>query len=110
MENMARYYANYVRLLRLMDSVQPGKIHRVIYDRLVDDVEGEVRRLLDYLGLEFDEACLNFHSSERSVRTISAEQVRRPINREGLDQWRPFEQWLGPLKTALGPTLEDWDR
>jgi len=110
MENMARYYADYVRLLRLMDSVQPGKIHRVIYDRLVDDVEDEVRRLLDYLGLEFDEACLNFHSSERSVRTISAGQVRRPINREGLDQWRPFERWLGPLKTALGPTLEDWDR
>ncbi len=110
MENMGRYYADYVRLLRLLDSVQPGKIHRVIYERLVDDVEGEVRRLLDYLGLRFDEACLNFHSSQRSVRTISAEQVRRPINREGLDQWRPYEQWLGPLEQALGPVLEDWDK
>jgi hypothetical protein len=110
MENMGRYYADYVRLLRLVDSVQPGKIHRVIYERLVDDVEGEVRALLDYLGLEFDEACLEFHSNERSVRTISAEQVRRPINREGLDQWRPYEQWLGPLKDALGPALEDWDQ
>ena len=110
MENMGRYYADYVRLLRLMDRVQPGKIHRVIYERLVDDVEGEVRRLLDYLGLEFDQACLDFHSNERSVRTISAEQVRRPINREGIGRWRPYEQWLGPLKAALGPALEDWDR
>ena len=82
----------------------------MIYERVVDDVEGEVRRLLDYLGLPFDEACLDFHSNERSVRTISAEQVRRPINREGLDQWRPYEQWLGPLKDALGPALEDWDK
>jgi len=110
MENMGRYYADYVRLFRLMDKVQPGKIHRVIYERLVDDVEAEVRSLLDYCGLPFDEACLNFHSNERSVRTISAEQVRRPINREGLDQWRPYEQWLGPLKDALGPALEDWDK
>jgi len=110
MENMGRYYAAYVRLMRLMDRVQPGKIHRVIYERLVDDVEGEVRRLLDHLELPFDEACLDFHSNERSVRTISAEQVRRPINRSGLDQWRPYEQWLDPLKAALGPTLKDWDR
>jgi tetratricopeptide (TPR) repeat protein len=110
MENMGRYYADYVRLMRLMDRVQPGKIRRVIYERLVDDVEGEVRCLLDDLGLPFDEACLNFHSNERSVRTISATQVRRPINREGLDQWRPYEQWLRPLKAALGTALEDWDQ
>lgn len=110
MENMGRYYADYVRLLQLVDTVQPGKIHRVIYERLVGDVEGEVRRLLDYLALPFDEACLNFHSNERSVRTISAEQVRQPINRRGLDQWRPYEQWLGPLKKALGSTLDDWDQ
>ena len=110
MTNMGLYYADYARLLRLMDKVQPGKVHRVIYERLVEDVEGEVRRLLDYLGLRFDDACLDFHSNERSVRTISAEQVRQPINRQGIDQWRPYEQWLGPLKEALGPTLEDWDR
>jgi tetratricopeptide (TPR) repeat protein len=108
MTNMGLYYADYVRLLRLLDFVQPGAIHRLIYDRLVDDVEGEVRHLLDYLGVEFDEACLNFHANERSVRTISAEQVRRPINRQGLDQWRPYEQWLGPLKDALGDALGDW--
>ena len=110
MDHMGRYYADYVRLLRLADKVQPDRIHRLIYERLVDDVEGEVRRLLDYLGLPFDESCLNFHANERSVRTISAEQVRRPINREGLDQWRPYEQWLGPLKQALGTTLEDWNQ
>ena len=110
MENMGRYYADYVRLLRVVDQAQPNMIHRVIYERLVEDVEGEVRRLLDYIGLPFDEACLNFHASERSVRTISAEQVRRPINREGIGRWRPYEQWLAPLKTGLGPALEDWDR
>ena len=110
MEHMGRYYADYARLLRLVDALQPGKIHRVIYERMVEDTEGEVRRLLDYLGLPFDEACLNFHSNERSVRTISAEQVRRPINREGLDRWKPYEQWLGPMKEALGTALEEWDR
>ena len=110
MEHMGRYYADYVRLLRTVDEAQPGRIHRVIYERMVDDTEGEVRRLLDYLGLPFDEACLNFHSNERSVRTISAEQVRRPINREGLDRWKPYEQWLGPLKGALGSALETWDQ
>ncbi len=110
MEHMGRYYAGYVELLRLVDQAQPGKIHRVIYERMVDDVEGEVRQLLDYLDLPFDEACLNFHSNERSVRTISAEQVRRPINRDGVDRWRPYEQWLDPLKAALGSALESWNR
>ena len=110
METMALYYAEYVRLMRHFDDAAPGAVHRVIYERMVDDVEGEVRKLLDYLGLPFDEACLDFHKTERSVRTISAEQVRRPINRSGVDQWRSFEQWLGPMKEALGPTLDDWDK
>jgi tetratricopeptide (TPR) repeat protein len=110
MENMARYYADYVRLMQVMDKLQPGKIHRVTYEHLVEDTEGEVRRLLDYLGLPFDEACLNFHSNERSVRTISAEQVRQPINRRGIGQWKPYEQWLGPMKDALGSALTDWDK
>jgi tetratricopeptide (TPR) repeat protein len=110
MENMGRYYAAYVRLLRAADQTQPGKIHRVIYEHLVDDTEGEIRHLLNYLALPFDEACLNFHSNERSVRTISAEQVRQPINRRGISQWKPYEKWLTPLKTALGGALENWDK
>ncbi len=108
MDHLGRYYADYVRMLRLIESAQPGCVHRVTYERLVEDVEGEVRRLLDYLCLPFDAACVNFHANDRSVRTISGEQVRRPINRQGLDQWRAFEQWLEPLKNALGATLEDW--
>jgi tetratricopeptide (TPR) repeat protein len=109
MEHMAGFYAAYVRLMRHFDSVQPGKIHRVIYERLVEDFEAEVGRLLDYLEVPFDKACLDFHATERSVRTISAGQVRRPINREGLKQWRDYERWLDPMKQALGTTLEDWD-
>jgi hypothetical protein len=92
--------------MRHMDEVLPGRIHRVIYERMVDNPEVEVRRLLDYLGLPFEEACLHFYENERAVRTASSEQVRRPINREGLDQWRSFEPWLGPLKQALGPVLD----
>ncbi|HEX8620979.1 MAG TPA: sulfotransferase [Allosphingosinicella sp.] len=103
---LGRYYRAYVGLMRHFDLVLPGRVHRVIHERLVDDPEGEVRRLLDHLGLEFEPACLRFHENDRAVRTASSEQVRRPINREGLDQWRAFEPWLGPLKAALGPVLE----
>ena len=108
LETMGGFYADYVRLMRHFDGVQPGMVHRVIYDDLVDDLEGEVRRLLDYLGLPFDPACLDFHANERAVHTISAGQVRKPINRDGIDQWKPYEQWLGPLREALGDTAEDW--
>jgi hypothetical protein len=80
----------------------------VIYEDLVSDTEGEVRRLLDYLGLAFDPACLEFHETQRPIRTVSSAQVRRPIYREGLEQWRNFEPWLGPLAEALGPALERW--
>jgi hypothetical protein len=85
--------------------VLPGRVHRVFYETLIEDAEGEIRRLLDRLGLPFDSACLRFHETARSVRTASSEQVRRPIFREGLDQWRRFAPWLGPLKSALGPVL-----
>jgi len=105
-EEMGRFYRDYVRLMRHFDAVLPGLVHRVIHERLVEDQEGEVRRLLDFLGLPFDEACLRFHENERAVRTASSEQVRRPISREGLDRWRAYEPWLGPLKAALGPVLD----
>jgi tetratricopeptide (TPR) repeat protein len=104
--DMGRYYSDYVRLMAHVDRVLPGRVHRVIHERLLDDPEGEVRALLAYLGLDFDPACLAFHENKRAVRTASSEQVRRPINREGVGQWRAFEPWLGPLNEALGPVLE----
>ena len=106
--DIGTYYGDYVRLMRHIDIVQPGQVHRVIHEDLVEDPDREVRRLLDHLGLPFDPACLAFHENKRAVRTASSEQVRRPISRDGLDQWRPFEPWLGPLKTALGANLEQW--
>ena len=89
------------------DRVLPGKILRVQHEDLVADLEGQVRRLLDYCGLSFEQACVDFHNTERSVRTPSAEQVRQPIYRSGLDQWRNFEHFLNPLKHALGAEILD---
>jgi len=106
--DVGRYYRDYVELMRHFDQVLPGRVHRVIYEDMVEDTEGEVRRLLDYCGLPFEEGCLRFYENNRAVRTVSSEQVRRPIFRDGIDQWRNFEPWLDPLKTALGPTLESW--
>ena len=106
--DVGRYYRDYVRLMAHFDSVLPGAVHRVIYEDLVEHTESEVRRLLAYCGLPFEAGCLRFHENARAVRTASSEQVRRPIFREGLDQWRRYEPWLGPLKTALGDTLEAW--
>lgn len=104
--DMGRYYADYVELAAHFDSVLPGRIHRVIHEQLIDEPEAEIRRLLDYLGLDFEPGCLAFHETRRAVRTASSEQVRRPINREGVGQWRNYEQWLDPLKQALGPVLD----
>lgn len=101
LEDLGRYYADYVRLMTHFDAVLPGRIHRVIHERLLDDPEAEIRALLKALGLPFETSCLDFHQNRRAVRTASSEQVRRPINRDGVDQWRPYEPWLGPLKTAL---------
>jgi Flp pilus assembly protein TadD len=108
LEDLGRYYRDYVALMAHFDRALPGRIHRVIYEDLVEDTEGEVRRLLDYCGLPFEAACLRFHENDRPVRTVSSEQVRRPIFKEGLDQWRRYEPWLDPLKAALGPALEAW--
>jgi tetratricopeptide (TPR) repeat protein len=101
-EDIGRYYRTYLDLMRHWDKVLPGKILRVAHEELVDDLEGHVRRLLDFCGLDFEPACVDFHRSERSVRTASSEQVRQPLFRHGLDQWRQFEPWLGPLQEILG--------
>jgi hypothetical protein len=108
LDDMGRYYADYVELMAHFDAVLPGRVHGVIHERLVEDPEGEVRRLLDALGLDFDPACLRFHENKRAVRTASSEQVRRPITREGIGQWKSFAPWLGPLEAALGPVLAAW--
>lgn len=100
--HMGRYYADYVRAMAHVDRVQPGYVHRVIHEDLLEDPEAEIRRLLDYLGLPFEEACLSFHENKRAVRTASSEQVRRPINRDGVDQWKAYEAHLEPLKAGLG--------
>ena len=103
--DIGRYYRDYVELMAHFDRVAPGRVHRVFYEQMVEDTEGEVRRLLDYCGLPFEDACLRFYENSRAVRTASSEQVRRPIFRDGVDQWRHYEPWLEPLKAALGPVL-----
>jgi len=105
---MGRYYADYARLMAHFDAAAPGMVHRVHYEAMIADTETEVRRLLDHLGLPFDPACLRFHETERAVRTASSEQVRRPIYREGLDQWRHFAAWLGPLERVLEAEIRDY--
>jgi tetratricopeptide (TPR) repeat protein len=106
LEDIGRYYADYVTLMAHFDAALPGRVHRVIYERMVEDTEREVRRLLDYCGLPFEEGCLRFYENDRAVRTASSEQVRQPIFRDALEQWRNFEPWLDPLKSALGPVLD----
>ena len=106
LEDIARYYRTYLELMRHWDEALPGRVLRVHYEDLVEDLEGNVRRLLEFCGLEFEPACVEFHQTERSVRTASSEQVRRPIYREGLAQWRHYEPWLGPLREALGDALD----
>ncbi|HTK59093.1 MAG TPA: sulfotransferase [Sphingomicrobium sp.] len=110
LDSIGRFYADYVRQMAHFDEVQPCTMHRIINERLIEDPEREIRRLLDFAGVPFDPACMDFHRNKRAVQTPSSEQVRRPINREGVDSWRPYEPWLGPLKDALGDALEYWDR
>ena len=105
-DDIGHYYRDYVGLMAHFDSVLPGRVHRVIYESMVEDTEAEVRRLLDYCGLPFEEGCLRFFENDRPVRTASSEQVRQPIYRDGVDHWRHYESWLGPLKDTLGPVLD----
>ena len=102
LEDIGRYYRSYIELMAHWDAVLPGKILRVQYEDVVQDLEGNVRRMLEFCGLAFEPQCLDFHKTERSVRTASSEQVRRPIFKEALDQWRHFDAWLGPLRAILG--------
>ena len=108
LEDLGRYYADYVRSMAHIDRVLPGFVHRVFYEPMVDDTEGEIRRLLAFCGLPFEDACLRFFETERPIRTPSSEQVRRPIFREGADGWRSFAPFLKPLEHALGEVVTQY--
>jgi tetratricopeptide (TPR) repeat protein len=105
--DIGRYYVDYVALMDHWDKILPGKVLRVHYEDVVADTDKQVRRILDYCGLPFEEACINFHQTDRSVRTPSSEQVRQPIYKSGVLQWQNFDRWLDPLREALGPVLDD---
>ena len=106
LSDIGRYYRAYVEYLAHFDAILPGRVHRVIYERMVSDPEAETRALLAHCGLPFEEACLRFYENDRAVRTASSEQVRRPIFTDAADHWRNYDPWLGPLKAALGPVLD----
>ena len=101
LEEIGTYYKDYIKLMDHWDKMLPGKILRVQYEDVVADLKKEVIRILDYCGLPFEENCINFHQTERNIRTPSSEQVRQPIYKSGLEQWKNYEPWLGPLKKAL---------
>jgi predicted Zn-dependent protease len=105
LDDLGRYYHDYVELMAHFDTVLPGRVHRVIYESLIEDTDAQVRRLLAYCDVPFEDGCLKFYENERAVRTASSEQVRQPIFREGVDHWRHYEPWLGPLISALGAVL-----
>ncbi len=104
--DIGRYYRDYVILMDHWERVLPGRVLRVQYEEMVADTDTQIRRLLDYCGLEFEEQCLRFYETKRAIRTPSAEQVRQPIYTQGLDQWRNYDTHLGPLKDALGAVLK----
>ncbi len=104
-DDIARYYRTYLDVMRHWDEVLPGRVLRVQHEDVIDDLDAQVRRILNYCDLQFEQSCVDFHKTKRSVRTPSAEQVRQPIFRDGLEQWRHFETWLEPLKRALGDAL-----
>jgi hypothetical protein len=100
--DIARFYRDYVRMVEAVDAASPGGILKVRYEELVDDLEDQTRRILDFLGLEYEPACIDFHLSTAPVATPSSEQVRRPINRDSIGSAQPYRQWLGPMIEELG--------
>ena len=108
LEDLGHYYRRYVEIMDHWDKELPGVILRVQHEDVIEDLETQVRRILDHCGLPFEQACVDFHKTKRAVRTPSAEQVRQPIYKSGMDQWVNFEPFLAPLKEALGPALTDY--
>ena len=105
LDDIGRYYKDYVKLMAHWDEVIPGYVLRVQHEEVVADLEAQVTRMLDFCGVPFEESCLEFHKTERNVRTPSSEQVRQPIFSTALEQWKNYEPWLNPLKQALGTEL-----
>ena len=105
LEDLGQYYRDYVQLMDHWDEVLPGFVLRVMNEDIVDDLEAEVRRILEFCNLPFEKACLEFHRTRRAIRTPSSEQVRQPVNRSGLDYWRHYAPWLEPLKDRLGTDI-----
>lgn len=106
LKEVGTYYKDYVDLMDHWDKVLPGKVLRVQYEEVVADLETQVRRILDYCGLDFEDSCVSFYQTDRAVRTPSSEQVRQPIYKSGVEQWKNFEGNLDPLKQSLGPVLK----
>ena len=106
LSDIGLYYRDYIKLMDHWDEVLPGRVHKVQYEEMVSDTENQIRMLLEYCGLEFEEACLRFYETDRAIRTPSSEQVRQPIYTKGVEQWRNYEAHLDPLKEALGPLLD----
>ena len=102
LREIGQLYRDYVRMMEHLRVAAPGMVHHLRYEDLLADPDGELRGALDYLGLPWQPEILDFHQSDRAVRTPSAEQVRRPLNRKGVGAWRPYEEWLDPLKESLG--------
>ena len=103
--DIARYYADYARLMLHWDNVLPGKVLRVNYESVIENLEQEVRGILDYCGLPFEAACLEFHQTDRAIRTASSEQVRQPLYSGALEQWRNYESHLEPMREILAPWI-----
>jgi predicted Zn-dependent protease len=108
LEDIGRYYRDYLRLMEHIDAELPGRVHRVFYENMVTDSETEIRAMLDYCGVPFEPGCLSFHKTERAVRTPSSEQVRQPIYTAGVEQWQHYAPWLGPLRDTLGNVLDNY--
>ena len=105
--DIGNYYRQYIKLMDHWDEVLPGFVLRVQYEEVVADLETQVRRILEFCKLPFENACVDFHKTKRSIRTPSAEQVRQPIYQSGIEQWRNYSEWLDPLREALGPDLAE---
>jgi tetratricopeptide (TPR) repeat protein len=104
LEQIGIYYQAYIDLMKHWDTVLPGRILTVQHEDVIDDLEGQVRRLLDYCKLPFEQACIDFHKTERAVRTPSSEQVRQPIYKTSMQQWKHYKEFLAPLLEGLGAT------